>query len=457
MTNAARRVPDEGSCGPNHAVLITPDYIELQKELRSRYDYGKGVDAPECAMLVRGLVPYGSTVLDYGCGQGHFSRVLGIRYEIEEYDPCIEGKDEEPARVDVVVCADVLEHVEPECLDNVLLHIRALTRKYAILVIATRPSDKIMADGRSAHLIVEDAGFWFQKLTGLFNFERFDDRSDQGRGLLIVCTPRELSADTVIPIARVRATPAVDNAVRNANVRTNCARTDQRLKLDCEPHDGTAHLACFGPSLRDTWPSLAMARARGEAVYSVSGAHDFLIERGIIPYAHLDCDPRAHKVAMLTKPHHDVRYWLASCVDPSYLDRLDGYDVSLWHSYNGDESREAFRIDPGHRMIIGGGSVGLRSMSVLYCRGYRSFEIHGMDCSFSDREHHAGPHLGKNNEGSPVRCGERWFTSNPVMLVYARYFRKQVHLLQGAKIKLHGDGLLQHMVKLGDVNGIPHV
>lgn len=424
-------------------MLITPEYKALQKDLHTRFDYGRGADADECAAIVRELGA--QTVLDYGCGQGHLARLLSD-LEVEEYDPCIEGKDIEPARADVVVCADVLEHIEPDLLDNVLLHLRALIKSYGVFVIATSPSRKIMADGRQAHLIVEDQGFWFQKLTGLFHFDRFEDRSHVGKGLLIVVTPREV--DIPLPIARIRSTTAVSNDERNNNVEENCKRIAARLDLKVPAHDRVAHLAAFGPTLRDSWPSLALAKARGEDVFSVSGAHDFLIERNILPTAHMDCDPRPHKAQMMT-PHREVRYWLASCISPAYLDKLDGYDVTLWHSYNGEESKAGvLKADPGQRMIIGGGSIGLRALSVLYCQGYRYFEIHGMDCCFKDGEHHAGTHLGTNHQAAPVKCGDRWFQANAVMLLYAKYFHKQMEMLPNATFTLHGDGLLQHMMKL---------
>jgi len=38
-----------------------------------------------------------------------------------------------------------------------------------------------MADGRTAHLIVENADWWKGKLSGLFEIERLEDRSDRGR------------------------------------------------------------------------------------------------------------------------------------------------------------------------------------------------------------------------------------------------------------------------------------
>jgi len=427
---------------------ITAAYLDLQKDLHARFDYGRGVDAEECAEIVRTLGV--KTVLDYGCGQGHLARLLP-EFETEEYDPCIEGKDGDPARADVVVCADVLEHIEPDLLGNVLLHIYALARRHVLLVIATGPSKKVMADGRQAHLIVESADWWKGKLAGLFEIERCEDRSNQGHGVLMLCKPRRFEVNPpLIPIAKVRSTTAVTDVERNANMVANCARIEKRLELGIEPHDRVAHLICYGPSLLKTWPVAAMAYCAGGDLFTVSGAHRFMLDRGIAPLAHLDCDPRAHKAKQIGDPDPRVKYWLASCISPEYLDKLEGHEVELWHSYNGEASRIAFKIDPTHKMIVGGGSIGLRAMSVLYARGYRSFDIHGMDCSFVNGLNHAGIHLGKVSEGVPVKCGDRWFDTSAVLILYARFFYKQLKMMPDAAIRLHGDGLLQHMMTQGD-------
>jgi hypothetical protein len=305
---------------------ISDGYLALQKDLHVRFDYGRGVDAEECAEIIRSLEV--NSVLDYGCGQGHLGRLLD-GYEVEEYDPAIDGKDIDPARADVVVCADVLEHIEPELLGNVLLHIYALARKHVLLVIATEPSRKIMADGRQAHLIVQNIRWWESKLAGLFEVERMEDRSALGKGALFLCKPRRFSADPpLVPIARVRSVSAVSDAERNANMIANSARIAQRLGIGVPAHDRVAHLVCYGPSLQKTWPSLALARhMEGQDIFSVSGAHRFLIDRNIRPVAHLDCDPRAHKAEQIGEPHRDVQYWLASCVSPKYLDKLAGHAV----------------------------------------------------------------------------------------------------------------------------------
>jgi hypothetical protein len=104
------------------------------------------------------------TVLDYGCGEGKLSEAAAAVRRIQNYDPGIPGREGMPKPVDLVVCTDVLEHVEPGKLDAVLDHIRRLAAKGAYLVIATRPAKAMLPDGRNAHLIVQPAEWWLDKL-----------------------------------------------------------------------------------------------------------------------------------------------------------------------------------------------------------------------------------------------------------------------------------------------------
>jgi 2-polyprenyl-3-methyl-5-hydroxy-6-metoxy-1,4-benzoquinol methylase len=76
----------------------------------------------------------------------------------------VPGRDVLPKPSDVVVCTDVLEHIEPEKLDAVLDHILRLTGYFAHLVISTRPANAVLPDGRNAHLIVETPDWWLEKI-----------------------------------------------------------------------------------------------------------------------------------------------------------------------------------------------------------------------------------------------------------------------------------------------------
>lgn len=147
-------------------MLISQSYRALNSALHAGGNYGRHGD--KWADQVRDLVErYGAgTVLDYGCGQGSLGRALGPL--VREYDPAIAGKDSAPVPADLVVCTDVLEHIEPDCLSDVLTHLYALSRTACFVVISTRPAQKFLADGRNAHLIVEDDDFWRERLLDHF-------------------------------------------------------------------------------------------------------------------------------------------------------------------------------------------------------------------------------------------------------------------------------------------------
>lgn len=143
--------------------LITPAYCAQQKALHAN-PRGYGTRGDRWAPTVRHIArEYGaSSILDYGCGQGSLGRALRAygEFTVREYDPAIKGKDQPPLFADLVACTDVLEHIEPDRLDAVLGHLRSLMRKVGWFVISTRPANKILNDGRNAHLIVEPADWW---------------------------------------------------------------------------------------------------------------------------------------------------------------------------------------------------------------------------------------------------------------------------------------------------------
>lgn len=118
-------------------------------------------------------------VLDYGCGQGSLKKSLHP-HRVQEYDPGIAGKDILPKPADLVVCTDVLEHVEPKTLMRVLDHIFKLTGYVAYIVVATRPANLILPSGRNAHLIIQDADWWISALKRPgWKIDRVVNRSDK--------------------------------------------------------------------------------------------------------------------------------------------------------------------------------------------------------------------------------------------------------------------------------------
>lgn len=114
------------------------------------------------------------TILDYGCANGKFKVYMNKhkpQYTIYEYDPGIRGKDSNPLPADFIVCCDVMEHVEPEYLDNVLKHLRGLTLKGGYFNISTKKAITILSDGTNAHKIVQDGEWWIEKFKEYFDVE----------------------------------------------------------------------------------------------------------------------------------------------------------------------------------------------------------------------------------------------------------------------------------------------
>lgn len=144
--------------------LISPAYRAMLQSMHGDQVWGLGSKrwAPEIAK--RTAKANGTTVLDYGCGTGSIVDQVPPWMTVAEFDPAIPGKDALPQPADIVVCLDVLEHVEPDRLHNVLAHIHSLTRKFALLVIATRPAHKRLPDDRNAHLIIDNGAWWCDQL-----------------------------------------------------------------------------------------------------------------------------------------------------------------------------------------------------------------------------------------------------------------------------------------------------
>lgn len=152
--------------------LISKEYIALNEKLHAdKREYGtSGANyLDDVVSLTRRFKT--TDILDYGCGKGTLQQ--NLPFAIKQYDPAIKKHAEMPLPSDIVICTDVLEHIEPECINDVLSHISSLVKKVGYLSAETKPAVKFLADGRNAHLIVEPAIWWINKINEYFHIERF--------------------------------------------------------------------------------------------------------------------------------------------------------------------------------------------------------------------------------------------------------------------------------------------
>lgn len=163
---------------------ISEEYVGQNTELHAKNpNYGAGGDkwADRAWLMSMGLKA--TSVLDYGCGKGGLVRALigkAPDRDYFEYDPAVKGKDVDPEPADMVVCTDVLEHVEPDKLRSVLEHIAGLCKVGALFVVDTRPAKKTFPNGQNAHLIVKPPQFWFDNIALYFDIARGEEVDNHG-------------------------------------------------------------------------------------------------------------------------------------------------------------------------------------------------------------------------------------------------------------------------------------
>mgnify|MGYP003669823826 FL=1 len=167
-------------------MLITEEYRELNKQLhKDNKSFGITSAIYSDSILDMCNAINEEDVLDYGCGKAELARLLP--FKIQSYDPCIEKYSNRPRPANVLVCIDVLEHIEPECLDDVLEDIRSFTKKSIFLTVATAEALKKLPDGRNAHLIVQDYTKWLPKLWEHFKLVNYSKRDN---GFIFIGEPK---------------------------------------------------------------------------------------------------------------------------------------------------------------------------------------------------------------------------------------------------------------------------
>lgn len=144
---------------------ISPEYAALNQQLHAACDHYGCKSHRHEPLVWRWMVANGcNSVLDYGCGKGAFVRCMAERHPgvpCQGYDPGHPEYLDPPQPADMVVCTDVMEHIEPEMVQAVLQDIRRLSRKSAFFVIALRPdSSKLLPDGTNPHKVVQGVDDW---------------------------------------------------------------------------------------------------------------------------------------------------------------------------------------------------------------------------------------------------------------------------------------------------------
>jgi hypothetical protein len=218
-----------------------------------------------------------------------------------------------------------------------------------------------------------------------------------------------------------------------------------------KPHAGKrqAKIAVvgFGPSLQHTWEEIK----KFKYVITCSGAHRFLIDKGIIPSWHVEVDPREHKVKLLGEPHKDVTYLPAATCHPAYFEQLKkaGVNTKLWHVFSTEE--DALRsLPPEEWAVLGGSDVGLRAAVLARFFGFTNLHMFGIDGCGEATKTHAADHPNAPKAMAPLEfpagSGKMWQTTVALMEC-AKQWGHELNQMPDVKPTFHGEGLVQTMWK----------
>lgn len=164
----------------------SPEYAEIQRQFHiQRPDYGtSGLKYADQVLQIAQRIGT-RDILDYGCGKATLQK--SIPFPIQNYDPFVPEYAKTPVPADIVVCTDVMEHVEMPYVRDVLREIQSLSKQAVFFQIATRPASKFLPDGRNAHLIQMNGNWWLGAVMAFFDVRQFHDN---GGGIIVICTPK---------------------------------------------------------------------------------------------------------------------------------------------------------------------------------------------------------------------------------------------------------------------------
>jgi hypothetical protein len=172
---------------------ITEEYRRLQQELHKNPNYGVAslTFAPLVANVIRET--RAASVSDYGAGKKNLVKGLAdagiVLPAYHPYDPAFPEYGP-PMPADLVCCIDVLEHIEPELVDNVIAELASITTKLGFFTIHMGPAMKVLADGRNAHLIQKPSSWWLERLIRHFDILQLQTHQMMGVGFWVLVKPR---------------------------------------------------------------------------------------------------------------------------------------------------------------------------------------------------------------------------------------------------------------------------
>jgi len=237
-----------------------------------------------------------------------------------------------------------------------------------------------------------------------------------------------------------------------SNIATNIRRDHEQVW----PHQEQETIVAIvggGPSLVKHLDTLREAQKEGAKVVALANTAHLLVQHNIRPSAHILLDGKPNNANFIVDDL-DCKYFVASQCDTSVFDKLEalGRKVYIWHAVNNDQEFKEIHDHYGKWVPIQGGpTIMLRALRLFSVLGYYKFDLYGFDSCVIDGQHHAYEQESANDENAvKIGCNGKEFSVRAVDIQQAMEFIKTVkHFGQNWKLRVHGDGLIEHMIRTG--------
>ncbi len=238
--------------------------------------------------------------------------------------------------------------------------------------------------------------------------------------------------------------------VLDDQIRINTARDDLEWLAGQAKNDLPAIMVGGGASAVDFIPMIKNRQRFGGKIFAMNAASQWLRrEHGIEAdyQCILDAQEKTHALVDRGGPVNII----ASQAHPKTMQAAK--DPIVWHLELGEIEnlfpKERVKAG-GYCLLAGGASCGNSAMAVAYALGHREFHVFGYDCSHREKNGHAYP----QNMNDLIPTMEMEWAGKTFVLSVS--MRGQVMAFQvmaaelkrhGCKIKMYGDGLLQHIYR----------
>lgn len=144
--------------------------LEQYAQIHRSGRYGEGSGGVRRSLAPWVLLAMPRSILDYGAGQSRtvfHLRAPAARIR-HRYDPAIPSINEVPgANYDLVLCSDVMEHLDEAEISGVMAHIKSLGRR-ALMAVDTKVANTVLPNGENAHATVQAPRWWLQRMREQF-------------------------------------------------------------------------------------------------------------------------------------------------------------------------------------------------------------------------------------------------------------------------------------------------